>query len=101
MIIRDLEEIVLRKLEAGLLDGIVDKDIYNGNEDRLYRKMIVNGTPWFFNFPEDEQPTKENVVVDGHWETREMKLFFLSLYGKYMNDPDAIEYSRRDREYPK
>lgn len=89
----ELEKVILEKLEKGLLDGIVPSDYHIKADHRIYRKMIVGGIPSFINFPENEEPSKDNVVVDGHFETAEMKLWFLYIHGWKMKDPDVIEYS--------
>lgn len=54
--------------------------------------MIEGGISYFIIFPENKKPSEENVVVDGHFETTEMILWFLYIHGWKMNDPDVIEY---------
>ena len=88
-----LERILLKKLKMGLLDGVIGPDITREEERLTYRKMIVEGVPYFIHFPMGEAPTRENVVEDGHFETEEMKLWFLHLNGGKMQDPDAQAYS--------
>lgn len=93
--ISEQEKKLLEKLDSGALDGIVGWDDSRRSTGRTYRKMIVDGTPWFLNFPTEEEPTRENVEVDGHFETDEMKLWFLQVYGRHMDDPDVKRYSQR------
>ena len=90
----ELETRLLDKLTNGELDGIVGEDDYRETEGRVYRRMIVNGTPCLFNSPMGECPTKENVVVESRFKTDEMKLWFLRTYGWKMEDPDVKHYSR-------
>ena len=93
MMLSELEKKILEKLEKGLLDGIVSSDYHIKADHRVYRKMIAGGIPYFINFPENEAPSEDNTIVDGHFESTEMKLWFLYIHGWKMNDPDVIEYS--------
>jgi hypothetical protein len=93
MMLSAMEKVILNKLEKGLLDGIVPSDYHIKADHRIYRKMIVEGIPYFINFPEAEWPSKENVSVDSCFETTEMKLWFLYIHGWKMDDPDVVEYS--------
>lgn len=97
MKITALEKKLLEKLEKGLLDGSLPYDIEWRRDGVVCRKMIVRGIPYFICFKPKPDYGNEVFVVAQHYETDEMKLWFLKQNGWQMQDPDVVEYSRRDK----
>lgn len=97
----DLEKLVLKKLEKGLLDGVVGKDYHTGGYATVtFRKIIKNGIPQIIRFGADSKyfDNKETVKVAGKQtiqliEDVTEKLKFLQKYGWLIDDPDTKAYS--------
>ena len=47
MTIAKLEQRLLEKLDAGLLDGVCGKDIKWSGDNAICRRMIVGGIPYY------------------------------------------------------
>ncbi|MCI8537062.1 MAG: hypothetical protein HFF18_00140 [Oscillospiraceae bacterium] len=104
---KDLEEIVLEKLERGLLDGPVGDDFVTGDYSKvIFRKVIRDGIPQTLRIGEGYKffDNRENTRVPGTvqiteaFETISQKLLFLQKYGWLLDDPDVREYSRRFKD---
>ncbi len=98
----ELEQIVLEKLETGMLDGVVGKDFQSGSYATVtFRMLIKDGIPQQIRIGADRKyfDNRENVRVEGKksveqlYESRALKLLFLQKYGWLMSDPDVREYS--------
>lgn len=101
MNIKELEKVILEKLDKGLLDGVVgDNDSFIVDDAVLIIRFIRKGIPQkFIAHGEFEHFNgKENVRVSGrcyteYFRTPDEKLFFLQKYGFLMDDPDVRKYS--------
>lgn len=101
MNIKELEKIVLKKLEDGILDGIVGNDFNVGDYATVtYRKIIEDGIPKILRMSPDSKffNNKENVKIAGKvteevFKTIPEKLSFLQKYGWLLDDPDVKAYS--------
>ena len=82
-----LEEVILRKLNEGKLDGQVGGEF--PARTVTYRRLIRDGIPQFVSVRPNEPE-----VVDRKYETTEEKLEFLCSAGWMMDDPDVNLYSR-------
>ena len=93
MDITEQEKKLLDKLAQGLLDGFVLPDIQWKSDGLICRRIIVGGIPYYISFR--EKPDYENVSfrIEQHYETDEMKRWFLKQNGYLMSDPEVIEYS--------
>lgn len=96
-----LEEIVLEKLNKGLLDGVVGDDFVAGDYAKVtFRKIIKDGIPQILRFGADSKffDNKESIRVSGKesvqlFKTMAEKLDFLKKYGWLINDQDVKDYS--------
>ena len=90
-----LEDILLRKLENGFLDGVVGRDGVLG--EITHRAVIIDGIPYLVTFPTAVGFKKDVTVAEYEVHTDEGKLWFLRNHGWKMQDPDAIRYCRTYR----
>ena len=101
MNVKELEKIVLEKLDQGLLDGIVGNDFVTGDYAKVtFRKIIKDGIPQILRFGADSKffDNKENLRIAGKtsaqlFKTVAEKLSFLQKYGWLMDDIDVKAYS--------
>ena len=97
------EKNLLKKLESGVLDGMVgDERVYRGYKNVYCGKYIKNGEPISYRQGESERffNGKENERIPGkreeeHYDTDEKKLFFLQKYGWLTNDDEVKAYSAK------
>jgi len=89
----ELEKQVLQRLNDGLLDGIVGKELTFG--DRTNRAYIENGQPILSEYSAGATPSPETLVVVKEFETDEGKLWFLRNHGWKMEDVYACLYSHK------
>lgn len=82
-----LEEIILKKLNDGSLDGQVGGEF--PARTATYRRLIRNGIPQHISIRPGESE-----VIDRKYETTGEKLDFLRNAGWMMDDPDVNLYSR-------
>ncbi len=94
MQISEIEQKLLDKLKKGLLDGVIPGDFHWKAQGRVCRMIIVGGIPYYISFMEQPDASNMTFVVEQHYETDEMKLWFLKMHGWAMNDPEVLEYSR-------
>jgi len=87
-----LEEKLLNKLQQGLLDGFISPDLHWKSDGLICRRMIVGGIPYFISFNETPESGNVSFTIEQYYETDEMKLWFLKMNGRLMNDPDVLEY---------
>ncbi len=98
---KELEKVVLAKLEKGLLDGVVGDFFETGVHAKVaYLKTIKNGIPQIVRFGAGSRffDNKETVRVAGKksvqlFKTVAEKLLFLQRFGWLMSDPDVRAYS--------
>lgn len=98
---KELEKIVLEKLDKGLLDGVVGNDFVTGDYAKVtFRKIIKDGVPQILRFGADRKffNNKENIRIPGKesvqiFKTVSEKLWFLQKFGWLMDDPDVKAYS--------
>ena len=97
------EKNLLKKLESGVLDGMVgDERVYRGYKNVYCGKYIKNGEPISYRQGESERcfNGKENERIPGkreeeHYDTDEKKLCFLQKYGWLTNDDEVKAYSAK------
>jgi len=97
----ELEQIVLEKLNKGLLDGLVGDDFVTGDYAKVtFRKIIKDGIPQILRFGAESKyfDNKENIRLPGKesvqlLETIAEKIEFLKKFGWLINDPDVKAYS--------
>ena len=102
MNIEQLEAILIKKLDSGLLDGIVGSDFVTGDHAKVtFRKIIEDGVPKILRFGADHKyfDNKENVQVAGKvavqaFKTVAEKLAFLQKYGWLIEGSDIKAYSK-------
>lgn len=98
---KELEKIVLEKLEKGALDGVVGDLSETGVHAKVtYLKTIKDGIPQILRFGAGSRyfDKKETIRVAGKksaqlFKTVAEKLSFLQKYGWLMSDPDVRAYS--------
>lgn len=95
-----LEQMILEKMEKGLLDGMVGNDFIPSGCKTIHRKIIKDGIPQILKMGPDSKyfDNKENIRVAGKVTKKLLnsvteKLEFIQKYGWLMNDPDAKAYS--------
>ena len=93
MTIAKLEQKLLEKLDAGLLDGVCGKDVKWSVDNAICRKMIVRGIPYYIAFADNAEYCSKVMSIEQYFETDEMRLWFIKMHGWEMDDPDAKEYS--------
>lgn len=89
-----IEKKLLEKLANGQLDGFILPDLQWKSDGLICRRMIVGGIPYYISFMENPEYGRVSFVIEQHYETDEMKLWFLKMNGHLMSDVDVIEYSR-------
>ncbi len=96
------EKKLLKRLNAGELDGLVGDDITTKGGSRVWTS-IKDGIPTrykqgpggrFFNGKENESIEGVRHILD-QWNTNEEKLSFLKQYGWLTKDEDANKYSAK------
>lgn len=101
MKITELENIIIEKLNKGLLDGPVGPDFNTGGHAIVtIRKFIVDGIPQIIRFGADRKyfDNKETIKIAGQktvqlFESVADKLQFFQKYGFLLNDSDVKAYS--------
>lgn len=96
-----LENVILEKLQKGLLDGVIGNDFVTGGRGKVtYRKIIEDGVPKILRLGAERKyfDNRENIRVAGKvtshvFNTNEEKLYFFKKYGWLMKDPDVLAYS--------
>lgn len=94
MEITALEKKLLEKLDSGLLDGFLPGDINWSSDGVICRRMILRGIPYFICFMPKPDYGNATFTVAQHYETDEMRLWFLKQNGWEIDDPDVKQYSR-------
>ena len=89
-----LEKKLLEKLDSGLLDGFLPGDINWSSDGVICRRMILRGIPYFICFMPKPDYGNATFTVAQHYETDEMRLWFLKQNGWEIDDPDVKQYSR-------
>ncbi len=101
MELKELEDVILKKLKDGLLDGVVGDDFDIGSYATVtFRKVIMNGIPKILRIGADSKyfDNKETVKVGGKvtekvFESKDEILTFFKKFGWLMKDPDVKKYS--------
>lgn len=97
------EKNLLKKLASGVLDGMVgDERVYRGYRNVYCGKYIFHGEPVSYRQGESTRffNGKENESIPGkreetHYDTDDLKLWFLQRYGWLMNDEEVRTYSAK------
>ena len=89
-----LEKRLIEKLDQGLLDGILPQEIHWHRDGVICRMMILRGIPYYICYMPKPDYGNSTFTVAQHYETNEMRLWFLKRNGGSIEDPDVQEYCR-------
>ena len=89
---RDMEKQLLKRLEEGLLDGLIGSGFDMGVITS--QALIKDGRPMRVKYLTEKGPTEEAMVIEKEFITDEGKLWFLRNHGWKMEDVYAQLYSR-------
>ena len=92
MELTELEKKLLKKLDYGVLDGFLPHDIPWPRDGVFCRRMILRGIPYFLCYAPIPDYGNPVCVIAQHYETDEMRLWFLKDHGSDIDDPDVRTY---------